>query len=84
MMKLKITRLAIAGLLTTGLFVQAQDDDVIELSPFAVDAAEEGGRQPHDFDAVSTSAGAAADDVAGVLTPRTPRDHEVVGLAERV
>ncbi|MBN12269.1 MAG: hypothetical protein CMI17_04600 [Opitutaceae bacterium] len=44
MMKLKITRLAIAGLLTTGIFVQAQDDDdVIELSPFAVDAAEDIG-----------------------------------------
>ena len=43
-MKLKITRLAIAGLLTTGLLVQAQDDDdVIELSPFAVDAAEDVG-----------------------------------------
>jgi len=44
MMKLNGIRLALAGLLTTGLCVQAQDDDdVIELSPFAVDAAEDIG-----------------------------------------
>lgn len=42
-MKLNITRLAIAGLITTGLSLQAQDDEVIELSPFAVDAAEDIG-----------------------------------------
>lgn len=46
MMKLNVSRLALAGLLTTGLFVQAQDDDdeeVFELSPFAVDAADDIG-----------------------------------------
>ncbi len=43
MMKLIKTRLALAGCLTTGLVVQAQDDEVIELSPFAVDAAEDVG-----------------------------------------
>jgi len=44
MMKMNITRLALAGLLTTGVLVQAQDDDdVIELSPFAVTAADDIG-----------------------------------------
>ncbi len=44
MMKLKITRLALAGLLTSGLYLQAQDDDeVIELSPFAVTAKDDIG-----------------------------------------
>ncbi len=46
MMKLNLPRLALAGLLTTGLCVQAQDDDdeeVIELSPFAVDAKDDQG-----------------------------------------
>ena len=43
-MKMNMTRLALVGFLTTGLFLQAQDDnEVIELSPFAVDAAEDVG-----------------------------------------
>ena len=43
-MKNNLLRLALAGLLTTGLYVQAQDDEeVIELSPFSVDAAEDIG-----------------------------------------
>lgn len=43
MMKMNVPRLALAGLLTTGLSLQAQDDEIIELSPFAVDAAEDIG-----------------------------------------
>ena len=47
MMKMNKTKLAIAGFLTTGLlFAQAQDDDkdeVFELSPFAVTAADDVG-----------------------------------------
>lgn len=42
-MKLNITRLALAGLLTTGLSLQAQDDEIIELSPFAVKASDNEG-----------------------------------------
>ncbi len=42
-MKQNMTWLALAGLITTGLSLQAQDDEVIELSPFAVDAAEDVG-----------------------------------------
>ena len=44
MMKMNITRLALAGFLTTGLLVQAQEDDedeIFELSPFAVDASDD-------------------------------------------
>ena len=45
MMKMNMTKLALAGFITTGLFVQAQDDDeeVFELSPFAVDASDDVG-----------------------------------------
>ncbi len=46
MMKMNLTRLALAGFLSTGLLMQAQDgsdDEVIELSPFAVDASEDVG-----------------------------------------
>ena len=45
MMKMNKTKLAIAGFLTTGLLLQAQEDDdeIFELSPFAVDAAEDAG-----------------------------------------
>jgi len=43
MIKNNLLRLALAGLLTTGLYVHAQDDEVIELSPFSVDAAEDVG-----------------------------------------
>ena len=43
MIKNNLLRLVLASLLTTGLYVQAQDDEVIELSPFSVDAAEDIG-----------------------------------------
>ena len=45
MMKMNKTKLAIAGFLTTGLLLHAQDDDddVFELSPFSVDATEDIG-----------------------------------------
>jgi len=43
MIKNNLLRLALAGLLTTGVFTYAQDDEVIELSPFSVDAAEDIG-----------------------------------------
>ena len=43
MIKNNLLRLALAGLLTTGLYLHAQDDEVIELSPFSVDAAEDVG-----------------------------------------
>ncbi|OUW17609.1 MAG: hypothetical protein CBD18_04110, partial [Opitutales bacterium TMED158] len=45
MMKMNKTKLAIAGFITTGLLLQAQEDDdeIFELSPFSVDAAEDAG-----------------------------------------
>jgi hypothetical protein len=43
MMKSKLLRLVLAGLLTTGVYTYAQDDEVIELSPFSVDATEDIG-----------------------------------------
>mgnify|MGYP000173191747 CR=1 FL=1 len=46
MMKMNILKLALVGILTTGLLVHAQDDgedEVFELSPFAVTAADDVG-----------------------------------------
>lgn len=45
MMKMNKTKLAIAGFIATGLLLQAQEDDdeIFELSPFSVDAAEDVG-----------------------------------------
>ena len=53
-MKMNKTRLALAGFLTTGLFLQAQDEneEVYELSPFSVDASKDTG-----YVATSTLAG---------------------------